>query len=208
MMKFLKRAFIPYPYKFYMVMRKTIFIHIPRTGGTSFLSVFSDNIFREHYTYKVFMYSDPQKFAKYFKFAFVRNPYDRLFSVYKYLLQGGNKKSDVVFQKLIREENLSFEQFVMDFVDAERIHEIALLRPQYLYIFNQNKECMVDFIGSFEDIISDSKYVMDKLKISKRLPHKNKSNKDDLLMTNDMQEKIITLYHNDFKLLGYENLCN
>lgn len=207
MIKYVKRALIPYPYKWFMVKYRTVFIHIPRTGGTSFQSIFMDNIFREHYSYQIYSYADSIKFNRFFKFAFVRNPYDRLISTFSYLSQGGNQRGDLYFQDLIASKYLTLERFVLKFLDNEKINEIALLKPQYLYIHDAKRNCMIDFIGRYERIQEDSEYILNKLKINKKLPHKNKSRKDtklnEQLKNSEVKKKICELYNSDFELFNY-----
>ena len=68
---------------------KAIFVHIPKAAGTSIaLSIFGELPY--HYKaidYIVFF--GRKTFNQYFKFAFVRNPWDRVYSAYTYLRKGG-----------------------------------------------------------------------------------------------------------------------
>ena len=52
---------------------------------------------RVHQSYLAYRQSDHKKFEQYFKFAFVRNPLDRIISTFEYLHAGGNKKNDSDF---------------------------------------------------------------------------------------------------------------
>ena len=65
---------------------KFIFIHINKCGGTSIDKVFSGK-FRGHK--KAFDYKklNPKEFENYFKFTFVRNPWDRVVSFYHYQMK-------------------------------------------------------------------------------------------------------------------------
>ncbi len=69
---------------------KLIFIHIPKTAGTSLQELlFNKKIFNAHrkslkIIKKIGRYND------YYKFAIVRNPFDRLVSIYHYYILGGN----------------------------------------------------------------------------------------------------------------------
>ena len=81
------------------------FIHIPRTGGTTILTHLSDldpirfNIERPHVTANQLLAMDPT-FKKKYSFAFLRNPYQRLVSIWQYELKRalGTKNPD--FAKL------------------------------------------------------------------------------------------------------------
>ena len=66
---------------------KFLFIHIPRTGGTSIESQFNCKENKEknkHWTLSYWRKTlDRETFDDYFKFAFVRNPWDLMISKYK-----------------------------------------------------------------------------------------------------------------------------
>ena len=205
--KILKRIYVPYPYKWYMIKNKFIFIHIPRTGGTSFTSLFNSYGIREHYSYRIYMLSNLKKFNTYFKFCFVRNPYDRCVSTYLYLKAGGNRKGDLYFKELIEKKYYTFDKFILDYLDLHLIHEHNLFKPQFRYIYNFQKECMVDFIGRYESINKDFLYISKKINNRKDLPHINRSNKLKI-QTNyyddsNVKRKVFDLYKKDFELLVY-----
>jgi hypothetical protein len=70
-------------YAGYPNRHRCIFIHIPKTAGASIaLSLFNEP--PRHVHYRDFEIANPDKFRRYFKFAFVRNPWDRLVSSYFY----------------------------------------------------------------------------------------------------------------------------
>lgn len=199
-----------YPYRRYMDQHKCIFIHIPKAAGTSVLNVLSKKkINRDHCSYNIFLQSSKKKFQKYFKFCFVRNPYTRLMSVYSYLKNGGNGKADIPFQKMIHGKYPTFDQFVMDYLDKDVIHQITLLRPQYAFVCNYKYEIMVDFCGKFENIDEDFSVICESLGIKKSLPKLNKTdyksgkNKQDHL-SKDVIGKINYLYKKDFEVFGYD----
>tara|TARA_B100000073_G_C23660077_1_gene544190 strand:+ start:641 stop:1183 length:543 start_codon:yes stop_codon:yes gene_type:complete len=64
---------------------KRVFIHIPRTGGTSIKSALNlhDKIYKKD-VYHTSANEIPKECKDYFKFAFVRNPFDRFVSLYFY----------------------------------------------------------------------------------------------------------------------------
>ena len=106
---------------------------------------------------------------KLFRFTFVRNPFCRAVSSWKF--GGWGKKW-----------NCNFKEF------AEHIKNQNLTNPnewnqlgwhsclQYPHIYTDSRECLVDFIGKFENLQEDFNIVCDKIGIPHRqLPHQNKT---------------------------------
>jgi len=68
--------------------KKILFIHVPKSGGTSVaMAVYGKHV--AHIKAVDFKRMYPERFGEYFKFAVVRNPYDRLYSAYKFIINGG-----------------------------------------------------------------------------------------------------------------------
>ena len=63
---------------------KFIFFHVPRTGGKSVREMWSNTgtKYRQHMTYKQATKQLSINFDDYFKFGFIRNPWERVFSLY------------------------------------------------------------------------------------------------------------------------------
>ena len=91
----------------------------------------------------------------YFKFAFVRNPWDRAVSSYCYYRDGGNKKSDSHLQELLPSD---FKSFVAHKWNV--IPKIAR-KDQFSHLEVDGK-VELDFIGRFERIEYDYEYVSKK----------------------------------------------
>lgn len=202
-----KKLFNAFPYRRYTNKHKCIFIHIPKTAGTSILKSLSGRrIHRDHATYFDYLRADSDKFAEYFKFTITRNPYDRIVSCYKYLHQGGNQKDDLYFKELFNTHFDTFERFVLDYLDKDRIHEHRLFKPQYLYIFDHKEQCQVDYVGRFEDLDTAFSFISQKLNLSSDLLHTNKSKRSsfqDYYTNPKVKEKITYLYKKDLSLLNY-----
>jgi hypothetical protein len=166
--------------------RECIFIHIPKTGGTSVEFAFIDDAglrfeAREtlllgpnkagtpgprrlsHLTANEMIsldYISEDLFKKYFKFSIVRDPWDRVVSTYKYLRLGGDFKRfvcDVLPNSLMKLE--TYEYFV---------------RPQHDYLYDSQGNCLVDFVGRFERLDQDFEIVARRVMLNAALPHKNK----------------------------------
>ena len=162
---------------------KFIFIQIPKTGCTS-----AEKVLRAHTSGK--SVGSPQnrhkitfkhakltrieeelgkdKLAEYFKFSFVRNPWDWLVSNYFYC-RGmhspyRNRRPKNFIQK---SKDLNFQAWLYWYIDGEK-------GTQKEMIVDSSGEIGVDFVGKLENYQSDFNKVCNKLNIKRaKLPHIN-----------------------------------
>lgn len=202
--KWFLRIIDPFPHIRYAKQRRFLFIHIPKNAGTSVLKALGIQ-FRHHSDCAVFEASDPALFRNCYKFCFVRNPYDRLVSVYTYLQGGGAGKVDKEFAELVKSYP-DFESFVLNYLNEYNIHEHVLLKPQYLFIYGFNGDLKVDYIGRFENLEGDFGVVAEKIGVKKRLTKYNASKRKNYAeyYTDALYSKVSRLYKRDFELFGYE----
>jgi hypothetical protein len=106
-----------------------------------------------------------EKYNKYFKFVFVRNPFDLLVSLYHYIKQTPNHLSHN------KASNLTFKEFVFDYISQKPNRQIDFITDL------NSDEIIVDYIGRFEFLSRDVEVVKNKLNIrtSEKLSHKNSS---------------------------------
>ena len=80
---------------------KFLFLHLPKTGGTSINKFFNDKFDNNERDFGHPYLSDYKcnNFDDYFKFTVVRNPYDRLVSAFFYMKEYSNFQSDINFRK-------------------------------------------------------------------------------------------------------------
>jgi len=158
---------------------KFIFIHFPSTGGTSIEDALSDGL--EKFTMSSFEYpANSGKFYEafaekhlspkiskkiyanywdeYFKFTFIRNPFEWLFSLWS---KGGRRRN-----------NLSFEKWILNPTLAPHENQSILKLESQLQEMN--------FIGRFENLQKDFDTICDTIKVQKKtLPHLCKFTKQD-----------------------------
>ena len=184
---------------------KSIFIHIPKTGGTSIGNIIHPNhlvltrprnslgkrysditLGENHHVaehqpwghYKDLLLKQNILIKDYFVFTFVRNPYDRMYSAYKFVTQKLKQNHpfiigliQAVSKKSINYwSGLDFNSFLLE-----------IERNNILYTFNQKqtffaKKNQCNFIGRFENFNQDILYVLNKLNIGNtNIPHLNKT---------------------------------
>jgi hypothetical protein len=195
---------------------KCIFVHLPKVAGQSIEHVFLDLhglSWQQRAPLLLKPNADPaagpprlahlkaseyvscghvsqQLFDSYFKFSFVRNPWDRIVSIYKYL--GFT-------------EVMPFKQFLQtDFKGGEQWEPQLFVQPQYDFLFDENGKQLVDYIGRFEELQSGFDHVCGELGISPTaLPYVNKTGAEtDYLHTLKKLVKRLSPFHGYFALKG------
>jgi hypothetical protein len=204
LMRQIQRKLDPYPHMSYVKKNRFLFIHIPKTAGTSILDALSIN-FRHHSDYKVFKSANTPLFNKAYKFCFVRNPYDRLFSVYSYLLRGGSGHTDKALTHYLQSNSTSFETFVENVLDHNLMQTHPLFKPQFAYVCDFKSKIMVDFVGRFESLPQDIKVISKAIGQNIELPHLNSNKKDAFcsVYNEGIAKKVYSLYQKDFELFDY-----
>ncbi|MFO7972130.1 MAG: sulfotransferase family 2 domain-containing protein [Desulfobacterales bacterium] len=197
----------PWPYTTYMRQHKVIFIHVPRTAGTSIrLSMGGSAKGRDHLEWYLYQVANPEKFEKYFKFAFVRNPFDRLASAYAYYKNGGNQGEDLYWKEFIENHFFTFREFVHEWLTCEKAFRHALFKPQSYYVIDGSGKCMMDFIGRYEQIESDWERII-KYHLPGLPPLQRKNNIDRPGFRKSYDREMIRtvqrLYRQDLEIFGY-----
>ncbi len=213
---------------------KFIFIHIPKTGGISITNSMI-NIFGKRDIYKGPKLDDykaqeierriksqelnigahtsisninrqTNNLKGYFKFSFVRNPWDRMVSLYFYL------RNTSLYGKLLPNAP-SFNDWILS--DLEKITTYMPIsvplrhkkRPQLEWIRDQNGNITVDFIGRFENLQNDFDIFLDKCNIPHvQLLHENKTTHDHYTKyyTKESIKKVSEWYKEDISYFHYK----
>jgi hypothetical protein len=121
-------------------------------------------------------------YRHYFKFAFVRNPWDRLFSCYSQKLAPGGQglgRERYAGQRL--RVGMSFSDFVEAVCQIPDEEADPHFRSQYLTVCGNRRRgrILANFVGRFENLEEEFAFVVDKIGangIELRLPHLLSSN--------------------------------
>lgn len=186
--------------------QRCIFIHIPKSAGTSV----AQSLFGElpyHYTavqYRVIY--GRRTYNQYFKFAFVRNPWDRLYSGYSYLKNGGWNEEDRIWYSLNLSHLVDFNTFVIDWLNPQRLNAHMHFRPQVDFICDRRQRPIIDYLGYFETLSDDFAYITRKMNLAAELFHFNASKRESYrdVYISEAIEKVNQLYRSDIELFGYD----
>lgn len=187
---------------------KYIFIHIPRTGGTSIEYVLNNNkpipvaTGIQHWKYIDYI-NNISNIEKYYIFSVIRNPWDRLLSIY-------NEPNNPFIV-----ENQTFNNWINQF---SNIGNRNILMSQYSYLIDQNGWIRagtprynykddINYICKFENLQEDFDIVCDRLNIkNKKLSHINKTNHIHYtdIYTDESKKIVENLYYDDIGFFGYK----
>jgi len=183
-----------------------IYIHIPKTAGSSIgTSLFATST-PGHWTAETYLWTNRIKFKKYYKFTVVRNPWDRLASAYFYLKAGGKNKSDSEWAKNNLSEFKSFEDFIKTGLHQKHIIGWVHFKPQYKFLELTNKKIGLDYIGRFENLQEDFNTIANHLEVKAVLPHTNQSERPSYkdLYSQETIRIVANIYQKDISLFDYE----
>lgn len=183
--------------------RDAIFIHIPKTAGTSLISVLERNggmsLMDEESIRKFFKNRGLVSFnhvslpslleagilsRKYYqkawKFTFVRNPYDRAVSLYTYFISDLSRRMLPTTTFSIFCSYL--EQNAYEPIGLYNWRGLSQLNPQAAWLRDADGTFLCDFVGKFENLEADFKQVSQALRLTegKGLPRANKSTRSPI----------------------------
>ena len=185
---------------------QALFIHVPKSAGRSIVRGLFDVQSVEHAPAEWYQQLDPDKFARYFKFTFVRNPWDRAVSAYAYLCRGGSAASeeDALWSPFVKGFE-SFDDFVCRWMNAENIMRNALFTPQVVFLKDMFGQLSMDFVGRFEYLERDYHELVQRLQVGGELPHLNQSRSQPYqeFYTQRSRDIVAELYAQDIAAFGY-----
>lgn len=199
------------PYGEKILETEAIFVHVPKAAGSSIKTELYGAPLYGHRRIVEFYAYDPVRAAAFFKFGFVRNPWDRLLSAWTYLVQGeGTNRRDRAFAR----EHLSplgdFTAFVTA-LDAPRRARRVLrydhFRSQahWICLPGQSGHAL-DFLGRFERMEDDMAALRAQLGLPPRAATRIRGSDHPPYRdayTERTRGIVADLYAEDIRLLGY-----
>ncbi len=202
--------------------KQFLFIHIPKTAGTSIRSTLMDyadhpeqlwenrllallgihvNLvgpwhrrrFRPHCTARDVYRSLPRDvYDRLFKFAFVRNPWDLLVSLYNFI---PGRPAHRYARRVAR---MTFAEFVEEWTRRPEIHQTRRL-------CSRDGRLLLDYVGYFEHLDHDFGVICDRIGVRAPLPRKNQSRHGDYrdLYTPALKNLVAERLAEDIEFLGY-----
>ncbi len=135
----------------------------------------------------------PELFESYFKFAFVRNPWDRLVSEYEFIRR---RPDHGRHPKVIK---MDFDKYIVYQSKRKDAHQVNMLA-------DKEGKVLMDFIGKFENLYEDWNLVTDKLGIeNKTLSHRKKAGIKDYNSYYNSETRALVgeLWKRDIEAFGY-----
>lgn len=191
-------------YAGYPNAHRCIFIHVPKTAGTSVARALF-GVDSRHVPWTEYERANPHKFHKYFKFAFVRNPWDRLVSTYFFLKRGGMNETDRAWAAENVMPFVDFCDFVRHRLTSADAMTFPHLRPQCFYLADRSGNIKTDFVGRYENLAQDFAEVARRLGSHAALPVSNTSHHEHFTeyYDNATRAAVADVYANDIALFGY-----
>ncbi|WP_343611267.1 sulfotransferase family 2 domain-containing protein [Novosphingobium sp.] len=176
-----------------------LFIHIPKTGGTSICSLlYQRNV--PHLTANTIFRLYGQDLGDVPSFSVVRHPVERLLSAFRFLKHGGTTLMATSRFEMARVGSLThFEDFVARLTEKpSRMSCSALLTPQHAFVCNPQGTVMVDELFS----LSSERSLQDLCRWLNTgpLPHLNASFREPVSVDSVTIRHIEQLYARDFEL--------
>jgi hypothetical protein len=167
----------------------------------------------------------PEVWDNYFKFTFVRHPYSRSLSLYTYIKKMLSRRSnnvlfrtflikylkgnDPIWQWPLTKAYIGSKNF-SEFIRHEQYMNYFGAKPQVSWIFDQDGQLLVDFVGKIENLEDDFQKAVKKIGIESTL---------QLKVTNTSQtqtkpgayfkdeadyQHLARIYQQDFLTFGYD----
>jgi hypothetical protein len=191
--------------------KKFIFVHTPRCAGSSITTALAPGLpewsgaidmeasqarlGRYHWPAFEIATRAPNFFKDYFTFAFVRNPWSRIASVYFY----ARSRAHHPFHQAAT---------TLEFADFVRAHVKKEKRDMSFFVCSKKGKVIVDHVAIFENFANELAALSAKLGVPNEIPVINASKSKNVpyqsLYTPETHDLIALRYEQDIKTFGFE----
>jgi hypothetical protein len=180
--------------------RNFIFVHVPKTAGNA-VEVTLPKCDKSHRGEKHIILKDVEK-ERMFAFGFVRNPWDRMVSLYHFRCQKDNQNNKFDQQRL---KDFGFEKCLLTSILG--VNHPPWTSPE----LNMTNDAMTwlegcDYIGRYENLQKDFDTICCSLRLEKKeLPHTNSSKHIDYreYYTTEMVDYVAETHKRTIDIFGY-----
>ena len=192
---------------------KMVFVHIQKTGGVTVHELLREripdlrNILARHEFARRGM-AELDEWDEYFKFAFARNPWDRLVSWYTMVTtfdKAGNE-----LWRYVHDNSSTFEEFIHNCTGEVEIRKgvcYSFAYNQLDYVTDEHGNLLVDFIGRLENLDEDIQEVFRRIGLElETVPHHNRSGHRhySTFYTPETEMIVRERFKRDIEYFGYE----
>lgn len=205
---------------------KAIYIPIPKVACTSLLIACAEllemkeipNISSVHSTYFpcVRKFGENSVYKDYFKFAFVRNPWDRLVSCYGNKIKKNQNFNDRWYRNGVSlglakydglfKAGMPFDEFANIIADIPDEDAEKHFRSQHTFLVDEKGDLLIDFVGRFEALDEGLDCIFKHLGVDySKIPHEQKSPHRNYksYYSESLKARIYERYQKDICLFGY-----
>lgn len=195
---------------------KCVFVHVPKTGGSSIRRLFEhrdrsathfDHLSAAEYVREM----GEETFRSYFSFGFVRNPFDRVLSLYTQPRGKWETLTDEHKAALTMPFKRWLRYLLDNFGGTRKRKRRGLYRSQVDFLTDGVGGVLVDRVCRFEDLYKEWRYVRQRIGMHgvtlpwvARSPRSKRSGSYRKYYDPESREFVRKLYGQDLDFFGYE----
>jgi Sulfotransferase family len=142
-----------------------------------------------------------EMFNSYFKFAFVRNPWDLQVSMYHFILKETQHRHHHTVKAMA-----NFTEYLEWMMATPKPFTKGATKFQKDMLCDEQGQVLVDFVGRYENLTADFEGICQRLNIQSTIAHLNQSHHRDYPSYYDQKsrELVTDYFQEDIALFGYE----